>query len=56
MHWDRYILEGKPRSTRPVPGLGNVALSLVAAAATAIVSRRVLLVENYTAAGASFGR
>lgn len=56
-HWDAYMLAGrrKGKMTRPIPGFGNVALSLVAAAATAIVSRRVLLLENFTSAGESFG-
>ena len=55
VHWDTQMLAGNPHLSRPIPGLGNVALSLVAAAATAIVSRRVLLLENFTSAGASFG-
>jgi hypothetical protein len=57
VHWDTHMLSGyrERKLTRPIPGLGNVALSLVAAAATAMVSRRVLLLENFTAAGESFG-
>ena len=54
-HWDTHVIQGKPRLSRPIPGLGNVALSVVAAAATAIVSQRVLLLENLTAPAASFG-
>ena len=56
MHWDTFMTQGRSqRLSRPIPGLGNVALSLVAAAATAIASRRVLLLENFTQAGQSFG-
>jgi len=56
VHWDATMLRDQPAGTsRPVPGLGNVALSLVAAAAVAIASRRVLLLENFTRPGASFG-
>ena len=54
-HWDIQMLAGNSQLSRPIPGLGNVALSLVAAAATAMLSRRVLLLENFTAAGTSFG-
>ena len=50
------MLDGKNHLSRPVPGLGNIALSLAAAAATAIASRRVLLLENVSHVGsASFG-
>ena len=56
MHWDSFLLgsnhEGK---WRPIPGLGNIALSLVSAAATAMASRRVLLLENMSTVGESFG-
>ena len=43
------------QETRPIPGLGNIALSLVSSVVTAIVSRRVLQVENWTAAAHTFG-
>jgi hypothetical protein len=49
------MLSARSEHTRPIPGLGNVALSLVSAAATAMASRRVLLLENFSAAGGSFG-
>ena len=49
------MTSGKATITRPLPGLGNVALSLVAAAATAIVSRRILLLENFSIPARSFG-
>ena len=55
MHWDRFILNRRRDLTRPIPGLGNVALSLVSAAAVAIASKRVLLLENFSSVGASFG-
>ena len=55
-HWDVVMTSGRRRQlTRPVPGLGNIALSLVSAVVTAIVSRRVLQVENWTMAAESFG-
>ena len=55
-HWDVVMTEGRRRAlTRPVPGIGNIALSLVSAAVTAIVSRRVLQVENWTMAAESLG-
>ena len=57
-HWDPFLLgtiSARHQHTRPLPGLGNVALSLVAAAVTAMVSRRVLLLENFSMPGASFG-
>jgi hypothetical protein len=54
-HWDEYMLRGMSSISRPVPGLGNVMLSLVSAALAAAVSQRVLLVENYTVAQVSFG-
>ena len=54
LHWDGFMVADRPHTTRPIPGLGNVALSLVAAAATAIVSQRVLLLENFSSPGASF--
>lgn len=49
------MTSGNPKLTRPLPGLGNVALSLVAAAVSAIVSRRVLLLENFSTPSQSFG-
>lgn len=54
-HWDDYMLDGRPGAMRPIPGLGNIVLSLVSAALTAAVSGRVLLVENFTAAALTFG-
>ena len=55
-HWDVVMTSRRRRQlTRPVPGLGNIALSLVSAVVTAIVSRRVLQVENWTMAAESFG-
>ena len=54
-HWDAVMLAGRPELTRPVPGLGNIMLSFVSAAAAAVVGRRVLQVENWTAAAASLG-
>ena len=54
-HWDEVMTAGQPGLTRPVPGLGNVALSLVSAAVAAMLSHRVLLLENYTTAAGSFG-
>jgi hypothetical protein len=48
-HWDdlasRYIVN-YTRSSKNFPGLGNIMNALVSAAATAILSRRILLVEN----------
>ena len=38
-----------------MPGLGSIMLSFVSAAAAAVVGRRVLQVENWTAAAASLG-
>ena len=55
VHWDNLMLKGRPHLSRPIPGLGNIALSLVSAAITAIVSRRVLLVENASYLGGSLG-
>lgn len=55
VHWDPFVIQGRSDLSRPIPGLGNVALSLISAAATAIVSRRVLLLENFSASGMSFG-
>ena len=55
-HWDELMLRGRARhTTRPVPGLGNVLLSVASAVVTAIVSQRVLLVENWTVAAHSLG-
>lgn len=31
-HWDQFMLERNPGKMRPIPGLGNIALSLVSAA------------------------
>ena len=54
-HWDAFMTSGNAKLMRPLPGLGNVALSLVSAAITAVVSRRVLLLENFSAPAQSFG-
>ncbi|KAL1503966.1 hypothetical protein AB1Y20_010383 [Prymnesium parvum] len=54
-HWDESILSSRPRLTRPIPGLGNIALSLVSAAVAAVVSRRVLLVEKAAGLAAALG-
>lgn len=54
-HWDEYMIRGMGSISRPVPGFGNVMLSLVSAALAAAVSQRVLLVENYTIAAVAFG-
>ena len=54
-HWDAFMTSGNAKLMRPLPGLGNVALSLVSAAITAVVSRRVLLLENFSAPSQSFG-
>lgn len=55
MHWDDVIISRRRHMTRPIPGLGNIALSLVSAAVTAIVSRRVLLLENASTLASAFG-
>lgn len=44
-----------PRIYRNLPGLGNIVAALASAAITAMLSRRILLVENWTIAGESFG-
>ena len=54
-HWDEVMEASSDGYSRPVSGLGNVALSLVSAAATALVSRRVLLIERWQVANHSFG-
>jgi hypothetical protein len=49
------MIRGVGSISRPIPGLGNVMLSLVSAAVAAAVSQRVLLVENFTVAAVAFG-
>jgi hypothetical protein len=54
-HWDDFLLAQQPtRGRRLLPGLGNIACSLASAAVVAVLSRRILLVENWTSASSSF--
>lgn len=52
--WDSVMLERYPGYMRPIPGIGNVFLSLVSAALVAVLSNRVLLIENTTSLVPSF--
>ena len=64
-HWDqilldaanpanaRHVLDGK-KLARNLPGLGNIALALASAAVAAMLSRRVLVLENWTVASETF--
>ena len=56
-HWDDTVSGIIPNFTRTsyTQGLGNIMSGLVSATAVAILSRRILLVENWTTASHSFG-
>ena len=54
-HWDDILTNGSSAgSMRNLPGLGNIAASLASSAVVAMLSRRVLLCENWTVASESF--
>ena len=53
-HWDDIVLNNRSDVKRLLPGLGNIAAALASSAAVAMLSRRVLLCENWTIAAESF--
>jgi hypothetical protein len=53
-HWDTVLTAGRPELRRLLPGLGNIAAALASSAAVAILSHRILLVENWTVAAESY--
>ena len=53
-HWDDIVIANRTDVRRLLPGLGNIAAALASSAVVAILSRRVLLCENWTVAGESF--
>ena len=53
-HWDEIVVANRSDAKRLLPGLGNIAAALASSAAVAMLSRRVLLCENWTIATESF--